>query len=797
MTNRPAARLARLVNVRPGEAALAAFFFLYFFLVTAPFNIVKSVRDGSYLDELGARNLPYAYATAILIGGVVALHSRLQTRVSRRNLLRASLAFFALTAALFAGLFAWGGGWLGGAFRRWLPLPFYLWVNVFAVVLVTQFWFCVNDVFNPREAKRLIGFFGSGGILGGIAGGLAAGFLARPLGTPGLLLLSGALLAAGAFVVGRLFRATCAIGEDDPTAGPGGLAGDAVKIGFKASWEAARADPLLKLIGAAVFLAGIATTVVDWQTKTVIEEHVLGGRRTAFFGIFNAGLLVLAFVFQLVLTSRVIRRLGLRRGLMIYPAFLLLGVAGIAVAPALAVAVLLKGADKALSYSLHQSSRELLYIPVPQGLKYRAKAFIDMFLSRFSRTAGAMLILAVVLPFGADRRGAWPWAAGLAGAAIAGWIVLNLKIGGAYLRTVREQLGRSWKRGDEVVGSEVDVDAAKLIVDALESRSRSSTLYALDLFELSRAGRLTPEVGSLLAQGVAEAAAPGRNPMWESDEVPWMPDLAEALPADVLERNVREIMALPSYRALMADYARRVAGEPGRESETAKMELAKAAGLMGPDAPAALALEDLLREDSPDVFRYAAASAGALRRREFVAALVAKLCDPKTRNEARSALEKYGPSITGALGDYLADLAVPEETRREVAAVLARIATEEAAAELLERLARGAGSLESDLIDALDRIRVRNSEIVFSPDAIEPLILKYARPAGPGGEAADPLILFKLVGLLYDHETVFRAYQSFRKRTKDDVALAVELLDETLPRELKERLLAVLEPSLG
>ncbi|MBM3310311.1 MAG: hypothetical protein FJY80_02265 [Candidatus Aminicenantes bacterium] len=782
-------RLARLVNIRPGEGAFAALFFLYFFLVTAPFNILKSVRDASYLDDLGARNLPYAYATAVLIGGVVSLHARLQARLSRRVLLLSSLAFFAATSVLFGLLFAWGEPWFGAGFRRWLPLPFYLWVNVFNVVLVTQFWFSVNDVFNPREAKRLIGFFGSGGILGGFAGGVLTWLLAGTLATSGLLFLSGGFLGAGAVVVLLLLREQGRRGET--AAGPS--AGRLTKIGFGDCSSAVRSDSYLVLLAAVVFVTGLVSTFIDWEAKAIVEGSVAGGARTEFFGVFNAGLLAAAFLFQLVLTSRLIDRFGLRLGLMVTPAFLLLGVGGLALWPVLAAAVLLKGADKALGYSIGQSARELLYIPIPQSLKYKAKAFIDMFVNRLSRAGGALALLLLFLPFRGDASRAWPWVIGLTVVAIGAWAVLNLRLGRAYVNTVKSQLGQTWERGEEVVGHRVDVDLAKLVVDALESRGRSQTLYALHLFDLLRSGRLTPEVGGLLSTGLADAAAPTRNPMWESDEVPWMPDLSDAFPSEVLEKNVREIMALPDYRNLMAGYARRVLSQLDVAAETEKMELAKALGMMGPDAPAVLALEDLLAECSPDVIRYAAASAGELRRREFVVPLVSKLADPRTRDDARLALEKYGGRIVGSLGDFLADERADEGVRREVAAVLARIAGRDAAGELLESLAAGAGALELDLIDALDLVRVRNPDFVFPAAVIEPMILRQAarlRSSAPDGE---DIVLFKLLGLLHNHEDVFRAYESYRKGTKDGVAYAVELLDEMLSRELREKILPILE----
>ena len=70
------AKIAAALGVRPGEGAAALLFFLYFFLITAPFTIVKSVRDASYLDDIGVRHLPWAYATAALVAGADAFVSK-------------------------------------------------------------------------------------------------------------------------------------------------------------------------------------------------------------------------------------------------------------------------------------------------------------------------------------------------------------------------------------------------------------------------------------------------------------------------------------------------------------------------------------------------------------------------------------------------------------------------------------------------------------------------------------------------------------------------------------------------
>src|SRR4030043_1379923 len=196
--NRLRSALSCVVDLQPGEEVLAVFLFLYFLFLPPPYYIIKSRRNASYLSGWGDEKLPLAYfLTAILMGFIVTFHSRLQVRLPRSRLIIFSLVFFFSNIVLFCWLF--GQGW------KWVPVVFWVWANIFAIVLVTQFWTLVNDVFNPREAKRMIGFIGSGAQRGAILGGVLAGGLARK--APGLLVPRAAgMLGLGILVVSAIFR---------------------------------------------------------------------------------------------------------------------------------------------------------------------------------------------------------------------------------------------------------------------------------------------------------------------------------------------------------------------------------------------------------------------------------------------------------------------------------------------------------------------------------------------------------------------------------------------------------------
>jgi hypothetical protein len=115
--------------------------------------------------------LPLAYLSAAVVTGLVVLfHSKIQFKASLQRLISASLVFFAASGLVLQLAIQTESG------RRSpiLPYIYWVWASVLIVVLMTHFWMTVNEIFNPREARRLIAFISSGGILGGILGGQPA-----------------------------------------------------------------------------------------------------------------------------------------------------------------------------------------------------------------------------------------------------------------------------------------------------------------------------------------------------------------------------------------------------------------------------------------------------------------------------------------------------------------------------------------------------------------------------------------------------------------------------------------------
>jgi len=92
--------------------------------------------------------------------------------------------------------------------------------------------------------------------------------------------------------------------------------------------------------------------------------------------------------------------LGIGFALLILPTSL--GVTGalMLVNGALWVPALARVIDTSLRYTVDKTTREILFLPLPNELKQQAKPFIDVTVDRFAKGIGALLVLVLIKPWG-------------------------------------------------------------------------------------------------------------------------------------------------------------------------------------------------------------------------------------------------------------------------------------------------------------------------------------------------------------------------------------------------------------
>lgn len=811
--------LSRIVDIKAGEGRIATLLFFYFFFITVSYGIIKPLRNAFYLQENTAERLPIAYLlTAIFMGFVVAIHSKYQARFPREKLIILTLLFFGISSLVFALLFRTG--------MPWVALVFFIWANAFIMVLSTQFFIIVNDVFNPREARRLIGFLVSGGILGGIIGNLFVGFLEFNIHKY-LLFVAFGIISINIFIVGAIFiwkkkHRSEGAGSISPHHN---LEKPSSKVGFKDSFDTVRTNNYLRLLAAVVTITLIVSTLIDWQYNTVVEVSMDTDEYASWFGWLNATFLFVSFFFQLLMTSKIIKRFGIRITLLIYPVMLFFGALLIGPLPTLGIAAMIKGTDQSLDFSLNQSVRELLYIPVSPELKYKAKVFIDMFLNRFAKSFGALILLIVLgIPLAtpadqelAEIRGTRIFIVSIISLFfIITWIILNLKVSKEYANTVKNKLARRYERADKIVGEKLDVDFMKLVVDTLDNKERSSVLYAMDVFDLLKQDKLTPEVKKLIGYKQDELRAATIGALIEESDIGLGAQIEETYDEEALVKEIQEVMSMDVYQEVMSAHAEKILESAAGEGATEKMEMARAIGFMAPESPLTAKLDDLLRDSSPDVSKYAMESAAKLKQREYIPALVEKLRNPMSRDEAKASLAKYGSRIVGTLSDYMGDACEDIELRRSVVEVIARIGDQEAVDFLVWELTQNKSQVNKDIIDSLDLIRSEKPSIRFEEKAVKRKIFEETKVfyseliSFSEAIAKDRLQykilidlpdrfltkisdVFKLLGLIYPHEDITKAEQNIMTGTKEATAYAIEMLDTILKKDVKDVIFPMVE----
>ena len=392
-------RLSDWLDIRSAEfrvlvlSVLGAFFTMGFGVLAG------ALRDAFYLGNFDADTLPYVLYASIVVGlPAVALFSRLMARRSPHKVIRVVTA---ITAAGLLLLYALTLLPDVGPDTRTASVIFYLWTVVAALLLTSGFWIVVSEVFAVREAKRLFGLISAGGAMGALVTGVSLSALLTRFPPVHLVPLLVALLLGSLVVVELVPHDRLAGGRD--SRGPS----DGRSFGGLRALASSRH---LCLVAAIVLLTSAASYVVSWQLQEAIQitatseaaQAGLVGREAmtavntriaSFMGAFRGWTGGLAFVIQVFLASRILTGAGIAWSLSLLPLALVMGSAGMLVAPGLLMATLVRGADNTLGKSLYRTVAELLWIPVSPDLRRRSKAFIDSIVNSAGDGLGALVVL--------------------------------------------------------------------------------------------------------------------------------------------------------------------------------------------------------------------------------------------------------------------------------------------------------------------------------------------------------------------------------------------------------------------
>ena len=828
-------RINRVLNLQSGDLKRGGAFLLYYFLVIASYTMGQVAADALFMDRFKAVQLPYAdIAIAILIGFIVAFYLRASRGMNLKNLVSASLMLFAVTVF---------GFWWCAHYTKWpwLYPVFYVWVGILGVLATTQVWTLANFLWTTREAKRLFSLLGSGGILGGIFGGFFGIFAVKRFGTESLLFVIGIFLLSCAVLVQFIGRQQ----PNSPATSPDSDGSAVVPpSGLLQSFRLLRQSHLLKTIAVLICLSSIVTTAAGWQLKALAKDfYIEKDAVAAFLASFRAYTGVAALLAQLFLTSRILKRFGVGAALLVLPALLMAGSAGLLLSGSIVAVTLLKGSDKVFRYSVDTSALQLLYLPIPSTIKLEAKSFIDTVIWRLGDGLAGLTVLffATVMHF-TPKQISWPNIV-LLGV----WMAVAVFARGQYVETLQANLQKLQLNPDRNSAPILDSLTTNVLAERLHSSDSTEVLYALDLFKMGQAFQSHEAVHKLLdhpdsqirvkAVSVLSVAgdATARNlvapllkdkhlevrteallymsqhdhldPLEEIEEIGDFADYSVRSGIVAYLSRLGEDESIEGARMIL-DQMVREQGVPGQRT---RLEAARLLGSL-PDYFEAQ-LGPLLGDVDVEVVRHAMRAVAAHRKRRWTPLLIERLGDPALQPDAVDALLPFGESVAGTLRDYLGDRNVAIEVRREIPPILYRLGTPLSIRILASNVVQVDDVLRFRIISALNKLLDMHKDAQVDADAIENLlnleIMGYYRSCQlVAANAGDPHQLresmqldleriFRLLKLLSPEKALQNAYLDLQSKDPVAHANALEYLENTLKPSLRTLLVPLIDSDVS
>jgi AAA family ATP:ADP antiporter len=415
-----------ILDIKKEEFPFTILMSVYFFLVITSFWILKPIKKGifiQYYDQIGFDLFNWhmlasqAELLAKVLNMVVAYVAVIVFSLLVRKFARQQLTYIFSIFFIFSYII----------YSQFINTPtdvtvwtFYLFGDLFSTLMVATFFAFLNDSVSPDTAKRSYGLIGFGGVFGGVFG---SSFLLARIdvisNSSWLMICLGiaVLIIVISYLAGRLVNQTGSIDRvvqpvrpvETKNANP---ALEGAKLVFRSPY-------LLSIVGI-VGLYEMVSTIMDFQFTETISHYLDGDAiKRQFATAFTITNWTAMFV-QLFLTSFVMTRFGVGVALLFLPMAALSWSIGYLMFPILWIGSTLNTADNGFSYSINQSAKETLYVPTTKDEKYKAKAFIDMFVQRFGKALAVGLSLVITAIF--TKFGAFRWLSLLTAVILVVWI---------------------------------------------------------------------------------------------------------------------------------------------------------------------------------------------------------------------------------------------------------------------------------------------------------------------------------------------------------------------------------------
>jgi HEAT repeat protein len=414
----PVIFLRKALKVYPNEVKLLLWVTAIQLVMSSSAIQVNNFAQSAFLKRFGVNSLPTVFlAEAIITFFFSGLVGILMERFRNVRVFTMVLLYF---------------GACIGLIRLLLPLKF-AWIYPVLYILKSQsvailpilYWDILSDLFTTQQSKRLFTLVTAGGVLGTTAGSLMTGRLARWLGLNNLLLIFVAGMVLAAVLNELTEKIVAAPMETRVDRRKGKLEGKFID-NFRDFLSHARQSVLLKYMILIIAIPNILLPIMDYQFNVVVDNHFTTEAATLhFFGLYR-GISNAAMFVVLMVSGRIITRLGVTTSLLFHPANYFLAFGTLFLRFDIISGIYARFSTETLKTTLNNPARTILYNFFPEKSRALIRVFLRGAVVRISDFTGSGLL--ILIKGLVDPR----WLSVVAAPLALFWLFTNIRFKKAY-----------------------------------------------------------------------------------------------------------------------------------------------------------------------------------------------------------------------------------------------------------------------------------------------------------------------------------------------------------------------------
>jgi len=368
-----------IADMKSVDGRMTLRFAIRLFLILLAYYLMKPVREELILSGGSAVIRSYALAgQATILLFMVPIYSHIIKHLHGDKLFRIVTIFLAVNIALFYVLGSAGFN---------VGVAFFIWLGIFSVVQISQFWTMVSDYHGVDKGKKLTSYIAIGGSLGAMIGAMIAKELYHQLGAYGLMIVAITMLALAVAIPG--VKGIKRADHDDQT-------DDEAIQHMLGGLKRVMAVPYLRWIALSVVLLNLINSTGEFVLADFVTAEKSGKEIGEFYSTFYLYVNIAALILQAFVVRPMYKLIGVGGALISLAAINLFMYLSVLAFPVLAWFAIVKTADNSIDYSVANTTKQILFLPLDRFTRYEGMLAINTFFTRFGDLIQGGVIFLVI-----------------------------------------------------------------------------------------------------------------------------------------------------------------------------------------------------------------------------------------------------------------------------------------------------------------------------------------------------------------------------------------------------------------